>query len=188
MTPDTTNSTILSLRPFQTHSYCAALNCHVIHNRFTLHEETFPAIYSIQMAPTEPNRLQVTPSCPLVAPLSSFPGVHLSFTAMLHCDWPYEMASSPLPFSFAPTTTSYRAGAIFKFEMCQSVPRHPVQNITFVLKSSADSFLTNLLHQMAKLTHRFLCSSASALYKGRQLFGTVDSLILALGMPYLNAT
>ena len=43
-----------------------------------------------------------------------------------HCDWPYEMASSPLPFLFTPTTTSYRAGAIFKFEMCQSVPRHPV--------------------------------------------------------------
>ena len=35
----------------------------------------------------------------------------------LHCDWPYEMASSPLPFPFAPTKTSYRAGAIFKFEM-----------------------------------------------------------------------
>ena len=30
-----------------------------------------------------------------------------------HCDWPYEMASSPLPFLFPPTTTSYRAGAIF---------------------------------------------------------------------------
>ena len=44
-----------------------------------------------------------------------------------HCDWPYEMASSPLPFLFPPTTTSYRAGAIFKFEMCQSAPRHPVQ-------------------------------------------------------------
>ena len=36
------------------------------------------------------------------------------------------MASSPLPFPFPPTTTSYRAGAIFKFEMCQSAPRHPV--------------------------------------------------------------
>ena len=36
------------------------------------------------------------------------------------------MASSPLPFPFLPTTTSYRAGAIFKFEMCQSAPRHPV--------------------------------------------------------------
>ena len=45
----------------------------------------------------------------------------------LHCDWPYEMASSPLPFPFPPTTTSCRAGAIFKFEMCQSAPRHPVQ-------------------------------------------------------------
>jgi len=44
----------------------------------------------------------------------------------LHCDWPHEMASSPLPFLFPPTTTSYRAGAIFKFEMCQSAPRHPV--------------------------------------------------------------
>ena len=36
------------------------------------------------------------------------------------------MASSPLPFLFPPTTTSYRAGAIFKFEMCQSAARHPV--------------------------------------------------------------
>jgi len=35
----------------------------------------------------------------------------------LHCDWPYEMAPSPLPFPFPPTTTSYRAGAMFKFEM-----------------------------------------------------------------------
>ena len=35
------------------------------------------------MAPTEPNRLQVTPSCPLVAPLFLFPGVHLSFTAVI---------------------------------------------------------------------------------------------------------
>jgi len=39
------------------------------------------------------------------------------------------MASSPLPFFFPSTTTSYRAGAIFKFEMCQSAPRHPVLNI-----------------------------------------------------------
>ena len=44
----------------------------------------------------------------------------------LHWYWPYEMASSPLPLRFLPTTTSYRAGAIFKFEMCQWVPRHPV--------------------------------------------------------------
>jgi len=36
------------------------------------------------------------------------------------------MASSPLPFPFPPNTTSYRAGAIFKFEMCQSAPSHPV--------------------------------------------------------------
>ena len=36
------------------------------------------------------------------------------------------MASSPLLFPFPPTTTSYRAGAIFNFEMCQSAPRHPV--------------------------------------------------------------
>ena len=47
----------------------------------------------------------------------------------LHCDRPYEMVSSPLPFPFLPTTTSYRASAIFKFEMCQSAPRHPVYNI-----------------------------------------------------------
>jgi len=44
----------------------------------------------------------------------------------LHCDRPYEMASSPLPFPFPPTATSYLAGAIFKFEMCQSARRHPV--------------------------------------------------------------
>ena len=44
----------------------------------------------------------------------------------LHYDWPYEMAFSPLPFPFPPTTTSYRAGAIFKFEMCQCASRHPV--------------------------------------------------------------
>ena len=36
------------------------------------------------------------------------------------------MASSPLLFLLPPTKTSYRAGAIFKFEMCQSAPRHPV--------------------------------------------------------------
>jgi len=44
----------------------------------------------------------------------------------LRCDWVYEMASSPLPFPFPPTTTSYRAGAVFKFEMCQSALRHSV--------------------------------------------------------------
>jgi len=37
------------------------------------------------------------------------------------------MASSPLLIPLPPTMTSYRAGAIFKFEMCQSAPRHPVQ-------------------------------------------------------------
>jgi len=47
------------------------------------------------------------------------------YVPTLHCDWPFEMASS-LPFPFPPTSTSYRAGAIFKFEMCQSTPRHPV--------------------------------------------------------------
>jgi hypothetical protein len=36
------------------------------------------------------------------------------------------MVSSALPLPFTPTTTSCRAGAIFKFEMCQSAPRHPV--------------------------------------------------------------
>ena len=43
-----------------------------------------------------------------------------------HCYWPYEMASYSLPFSFPPTTTSYRADVIFKFEICQSAPCHPV--------------------------------------------------------------
>ena len=45
---------------------------------------------------------------------------------MLHCDWPYEMASSPLLFPFPPTTKSYHASTIFKFSMCQSAPCHPV--------------------------------------------------------------
>ena len=53
-------------------------------------------------------------------------GNTLLHVPVLHCDWPYEMASSPLSFPFSPTTTSYRAGAIFKFEMCQSAPPHPV--------------------------------------------------------------
>jgi len=53
-------------------------------------------------------------------------GNTLLFVPALHCDWPHEMASSPLPLLFPPTTTSYRAGAIFKFEMCQLAPRHPV--------------------------------------------------------------
>jgi len=44
---------------------------------------------------------------------------------MHHCDRPYEMSSSPLPFPFSPTTTSYRADAILKFAMCQSAPCHP---------------------------------------------------------------
>jgi len=50
----------------------------------------------------------------------------------LYCYWPYEMASSPLPFTFTPTMTSYRAGAIFKFEMGQSAPRHPVHSFTII--------------------------------------------------------
>jgi len=55
-------------------------------------------------------------------------GSTLLHVPTLHCDWPYEMASSPLPFLFPPTKTSYRSSAIFKFEMCQSAPRHPVLN------------------------------------------------------------
>ena len=47
------------------------------------------------------------------------------------------MASSPLPFPFPPTTTSYRAGAIFKFEMCQSARRHLVY-INDLSKSVSD--------------------------------------------------
>jgi hypothetical protein len=42
---------------------------------------------------------------------------------ILHYDWLYEMASSLL-FPFLPPKTSYCAGAIFNFEMCQSAPRH----------------------------------------------------------------
>jgi len=50
-------------------------------------------------------------------------GKTLLHVPTLHCDWPYEMASSPLPFP-------YRAGTILKFEMCQSAPRHPVHGST----------------------------------------------------------
>jgi len=52
-------------------------------------EETFPAIYLYKNAPTEPSRLQVTPSRGLVAPRSLFPGVHLGFTggALRLCHW-----------------------------------------------------------------------------------------------------
>jgi len=50
------------------------------------------------------------------------------------------MASSPLPFPFPPTTTSYRAGAIFKFEMCQSAPHHPVEH------HSSSAKLTSLIN------------------------------------------
>ena len=52
-------------------------------------------------------------------------GNTLLHAPMLHCDRPYEMASYPLPLPFPPIT-SYQAGAILKFEMCQSAPRHPV--------------------------------------------------------------
>ena len=48
------------------------------------------------------------------------------------------MASSPLPFPFPPTTTSYRAGAIFKFEMCRSARRHPVLRLYFYKSYNAD--------------------------------------------------
>jgi len=68
----------------------------------------------------------------------------------LHCDWPHEMASSPLPFLFPPTMTSYRAGAIFKFEMCQSASRHPVSNshmqMTTILTSCWHSTYTEWCH------------------------------------------
>ena len=52
----------------------------------------------------------------------------------LHCDWPYEIVSSPLPFPLLPTTKSYCAGAIFKFEMCQSALRHPVKRDVCLFK------------------------------------------------------
>jgi hypothetical protein len=54
------------------------------------------------------------------------PKLRTQVTRVARCDWPCEMASSPLPFPFPPTTTSSRAGQIFKFEMCQSAPGHPV--------------------------------------------------------------
>ena len=49
------------------------------------------------------------------------------------------MASSPLPFPFPPTTTSYRAGAIFKFEKCQSALHHPVHHTSVIRISGSSS-------------------------------------------------
>ena len=73
---------------FEPHSYCAALNSHVTRNRFTLHKaEIFPATYFLQNVPTEPSRLQVILSWPLVAPQSLFPRVHLSFTGVGFSQW-----------------------------------------------------------------------------------------------------
>jgi len=68
-------------------------------------------------------------------------GNTLLHVPMLHCDWPYEMASSPLPFPFLPTTTSYRTGAIFKFEMSQSALRHPVHPKRLAFSAEVTQFL-----------------------------------------------
>ena len=48
-------------------------------------EETFPAIYFIQNAPTETSRLQVTRSWPLAAPLFLFSAVQCSFDEVTDC-------------------------------------------------------------------------------------------------------
>ena len=63
-----------------------------------------------------------------------------------------EMVSSSLPFPFPPTMTSYRAGAIFKCEMCRSVSRHTVYcRISKIMKllfgsrlHSLDSYILSL--------------------------------------------
>jgi len=58
-------------------------------------EENFPPIYFTQNTPTELSRLQVTPSWPLVAPQSLFPGIHLSFTGVA-CIAPVKLYQSYL--------------------------------------------------------------------------------------------
>ena len=51
------------------------------------------------------------------------PNISWTTAILFHAIWNGVLSSTvPLP----PTTTSYRADAIFQFEMCQSAPRHPV--------------------------------------------------------------
>jgi len=74
----------------------------------------------------------------------------LLYVPTLHCHRSYEMASSSLQFSFPPNKTSYRAGVIFKFEMCQSAPRQPVLR-------STDKHTSNnvVFSDRVSLRHRF---------------------------------
>ena len=67
-------------------------------------EETFPAIYLVQNAPTEPSRLQVTPSWPLVALRFLFSGVRLSFARMMQMSSCMDY-SSPVIHAPVPQTT-----------------------------------------------------------------------------------
>ena len=64
------------------------------------------------------------PSGPIGVAETTNIGNTLRHVPTLHCDRPYEMASSPLPFTFPPTTTSYRVGAILKLAMCLAAPCH----------------------------------------------------------------
>ena len=80
--------------------------------------------------PTFNCRLKTRCTCHTRFVITTNTGKTLLHVPTLHYNWPHEMASSPLTFPFPPTTTSYRVGAIFKFEMCQSTPRHPVYTTT----------------------------------------------------------
>ena len=61
----------------------------------------------MQNVPTEPNRLQVTPSWPLVAPLFLFPGVRLSFTALALPTILRKMASGNCKSSMSTANTCF---------------------------------------------------------------------------------
>jgi len=65
----------------------------------------------------------------------------------LHYDRTYEMASSPLPSPFPPTTTSYRAGAILNFAMCHSASCHPV----VVRNAVNEAFVRSLTVSLSRL-------------------------------------
>ena len=66
------------------------------------------------------------------------------------------MASFLLLFPLLPTTTSYRTGTIFQFEMCQLAPRHPVYISTRGVIWNLDS---NLIKAIAKLAQLKVCSN-----------------------------
>jgi len=56
----------------------------------------------------------------------------------LHCDRPYEMASSPLPLPFPPTTTSYRAGQYSNLKC--------VSRLRAILYITAFEIISGVLH------------------------------------------